>query len=146
MSVPKKISRTAVKYIMENDIAGDIIYDSTKVSRLHKELKTKLERVEDARDLFFVMLSSDTKEIEGIITIPELKKILQKTPEKKITKADINQNPSTINYKSSISVALDKFADFNTNVILVTNENNRYMGKIKRSNFKDRLEEFLVSV
>ena len=140
------ISDKPVKLIMENDIVSDIVYASDKVYDKINLLSDKIDKLNDPRDFFIVVLESVDNKIKGIITFEQLNLLSEKLSKNKDLNFDtlLDTTPILLGYKHSIREVLDTFEkNKNCNVILIKNNDGNYMGKVKRTNIQKRIKELL---
>jgi len=134
-----------VRLIMENDIVSDIVYENDVVDSKKKKILKRLESSMDLRDFFIVVLDVETDKIKGIITFKELQDVISEWKKgKNVLFKDAMVSPTTICYSESIQKVVSLLeSSKSVNIVLVTNENNKYLGKIKRTNLDKRLNDFI---
>ena len=140
------LSDKPIKMIMENDIVSDFVYASDEVRYKLDFIYKRIDNLKDPRDFFIVVLESENnKIIKGIFISKQLEHFSEKLEQNEnLTFDGLYKKPMLLNYKASISDALDIFEkNVDCNIILIENENKRYMGKIKRTNIKKRIKEFI---
>ncbi|MDO8641984.1 MAG: CBS domain-containing protein [Candidatus Woesearchaeota archaeon] len=154
---PINYSNLPTKMIMENDILGDILYTNDRLTTILEKLEKKLNHLKDARDFFFVLLDSQTKSVKGIITLLELKELLKfvneelKKTNKNLPDIEIHtptycKKPVLIKSDNTITEVLSIFDSNQENILIVVNDKNVYIGKIRRTTLKDKLDELIKSI
>ena len=137
------LSDKPVKYMMENDILSDFVYGSDRVHDRLNFLYDKLNKLDDPRDFFIVVLKPVNNEIKGIITFDDLDSLYKQLGQNHDLRfGSLYREPFLFDYRQSISSVLDVFEkNDNCNVVLVTDENNGYAGRVKRTNIMKRVND-----
>jgi len=135
-----QILEKPVKYLTENDIASDIVYSDDKVFSEFDKIKKKLS--EDEGIFFLVLLNNKDDTVKGIIDRKILLELLEKL------ELNINQTfdnnfikAEEILSTDKIKLAKEKILKSEKGLLLVTNKEKKYLGKLRLKNFLRDLEQ-----
>ncbi|MGV8086660.1 MAG: hypothetical protein ACP5N1_03445 [Candidatus Woesearchaeota archaeon] len=134
-----------VRLIMENEIVSDIVYeDDTIKSRISLVLRKLEKSTDDPRDFFIVVLEKISNKIKGIITFEDLANLTTAfEKDKKLTFKKFVSSPTVILYTESIQKTIKLFESKDVNIVLVKNEDESYVGKVKRTTLDKRLSDLV---
>ena len=130
-----------VKMIMENNVVSDIVYTSDKVNEKMNVVSTKLKELEDPRDFFIVILEPENNKIKGMLIFGDLDSLFEQlNKDRNLTFEKLsNIKPLSFGYKQPIRDILNAFENNKEqNIILIKNDDENYMGKVRRSNIVKR--------
>jgi predicted transcriptional regulator len=139
----EELVKKQIEVVIENNISDDLIYPSTSVNEVLKRIIGKLTPESKAEDFLFVYAELD-KTIKGVATFKEIDQFINL-----FTDATTGQLMSELKIENKFSVkfsvtpndsiedALDIFNKQNVDIIIVRSQDNKYLGKIKRTKLKE---------
>lgn len=156
------LKRKPSKLIMENNILDDVVYLNAPLKVLFNKIDEKFEK--SFRDFLIVIINSKN-EVNYIITYKEFpsfitlfsnflgylkkddkidsKKLKNKVEDLDLKPFSLNKGINAITADIEVQKALDIMNENNLEVLVVVNNENKYVGKIKRSSLKKRVDEVI---
>src|SRR6185437_1655705 len=152
-----------IRLIMENNILDDVVHLSDPLGDLFSKIDDKIKN--SFRDFIIVILNSDN-EVYFIITYKEFSKFLSifskflgfskkgnKIDSKKLgakvedimdlEQFSIKKGINAIEADAIVQRALDIMDENKLEVLVVVNKEDKYLGKIKRSSLRKRVDEVI---
>ena len=154
----EKLKKKPVKLIMENNILDDVIYLNDNLEKLFRLTETKLDH--SFRD-FLIVILNESNFVQHIITYREFedymnifrafvnkiedkdKPIDANVSELNLNKFKIKINNNAVNSNTEVEDALNIVKENKLEVLVVVDSEKKYLGKIKRSSLKKRVNELL---
>ncbi|MFA7315520.1 MAG: hypothetical protein WC059_01805 [Candidatus Paceibacterota bacterium] len=146
-----ELSKKPVKIVIENNISLDMIFPNDKRASLIEKIINKLG--DDAgSENFLLVYVNEEHEIQAVMTsndVTKLIEVLSSNPA--ITKvSELNLEKEfpvkfKINSSDLIENLLDMFTREQTDIIIVVDEENKYLGKVKRSGLYEWFKIMLKS-
>lgn len=136
-----ELLKKPVKIIIENNISEDMIFDDETVSKFIDKIIKKLDDTNN-ENFLFVYVDKEQK-LQAVITSSNLEKLANTIRNKEAkTVSDLKLHEEfPIQFKVSssdlIQNVLDIFKREPTDVVIVTSEENQYLGKVKRSKLNE---------
>jgi len=128
-----------VKTIMENDVLSDIVHEDEELL-LAKNFIKRLSEIENSPNEFFVTVIDNANVVKGIVTRADLETAANKIAKnKRVTFREVASTPVIMKEGDSIRCALDTFEQKNTRIILIVNEQNVYVGKLRISTIRKKI-------
>lgn len=137
-----------VKYIMENEILSDIFYPDDTLNSKMSRVRVRLEN-SDYRNFFMVIVDNENNKFLGIITFDEFIGLMKnkKYDYNKKFRDIMNKKFPCLDETKKIKDVFDFFeSNKDINIIPILNKEGKYIGKIRRTNFKKRIEELFKSL
>lgn len=134
-----------VRRIMENNILSDIVFESEKFDDRILELQEALERAGKNPWDFLLVVLKKNHTIKGIITFKELNKVKELKEEKSFENIRFDEicdkNPIIIKHEAKIKDVVEKLKPEDVFIVLVVNEKNEYVGKIRQTNLASSISD-----
>jgi len=157
------LKKKPIRLIMENNILDDVVHLSDPLGDLFSKIDDKIKN--SFRDFIIVILNSDN-EVYFIITYKEFSKFLSifskflgfskkgnKIDSKKLgakvedimdlEQFSIKKGINAIEADAIVQRALDIMDENKLEVLVVVNKEDKYLGKIKRSSLRKRVDEVI---
>jgi Mg/Co/Ni transporter MgtE len=137
----KELLEKPSKIVVENNISEDMVFSSETTESFIDRI---VERLNDTvSENFLYVYVTDEKELRAVITSSDIRKlveILRKPESKNVHDLNLDQEfPVKYVVKSTdpIQVIIDLFKKEPTDIVVITNEENQYLGKVKRSKLNE---------
>lgn len=132
-----------VRFIMDRDIIEDFVYEDDNILTKEKMIIDQMRKTKNGSNYNIAVLEKDTNKVSGIIDCSRIKNIIRILEDKKdLAFRYIASSVYTINQNDPFDKALTLFETHNTNnILLVTDDNDRYAGRLIRTKVREYAEE-----